>query len=91
MMNKIQLFITKPKTVSRKDKLFLRENNIVVIECEDIESIKLIRQEFDIKGTDMLSCALKAISSQEGFNPTVKNKFMKLLAEIYDAQVLNDK
>jgi len=60
-MEKVMMPV-KPGTVSEKDKIKLAKIGIVVIEHENPSELRLIRPSSELDNSDMLFCALKALT-----------------------------
>ena len=59
----VNILVTKPKTLMRKDKDLLRASGVIVIEAEDPKAVRFLRPEADIEYGDMLYAAITAVNN----------------------------
>ena len=80
-MNDTMILPVKPGTIAADDRAELRAAGIIVIECEAPDELRLLRARSELSHSDMLQCALTALSRHEGTSvgDDIRDKFARLM------------
>lgn len=83
-MSEPTVLFVKPKAISQRDKKALAGAGVIVVEIEDVNAAKLVRPYAELSGSQMLSCAAKAIGDASDYT---KAAFAKALCAALQAQL----
>lgn len=72
MSDPVILFV-KPKAINESDKSALREAGIIVVEVDDLQSVKFTRAGAELSSTALLRCAAEVI--QKAGYPSIQAAF----------------
>lgn len=76
-MNKKQIIVVEPNSLSTEDKEKLENAGMLVIEHEKPENVRIIEPLTDVQGNHLLMAAMSALKDE--YDP--KKAFTKTLAE----------
>lgn len=77
------ILVTKPKQLNASDKEVLRKAGVIVIEAEDTQSIRFIKPNAEISGSDMFRAAMAGIA--RGNDTTTMREFSMQIAAMSKA------
>jgi hypothetical protein len=80
-----QILAVKPGTLTRADKTKLRANNVVCVEAERPEDVRLIGTEGPpLDGNDLFFAAMRAMAetSDDALTRYAKSRFVAVLAKL---------
>jgi hypothetical protein len=78
MNNLKQVMVVKPNTITDEDKEVLAQSNIIVIECENPDDVKLLTFYDGVRGDDFLMSLIKGVAQGGTYT---KEKFCNELFE----------
>jgi hypothetical protein len=61
-MNDPAILFIKPKAISQRDKKTLQAAGVIVVEVEDVNSVKFVRPHAEMSTTEILNAAMVAVS-----------------------------
>ena len=63
-MSEPSILVVHPKSIAPKDKRALKDAGIIVIEADDPASVRFLKPNAELDGSELLLCAMRAIASQ---------------------------
>ena len=80
----VQIIPCKPGTISAEDKVTLRDNGVIVIECESPETLRMISAEQVVTGTRMLYAAMKGLQRSDNAKQDFAHEIYKQVCESWE-------
>ena len=74
-----QIIVTKKDTISPSDKDILKENGIILIECENPNEVRVINQIEGFEADDFVGAMIETIKST--VHSSVRDEFAKKLLD----------
>lgn len=76
----------KPGTLTVKDKAELRKAGVIVIEHDNPAELRLLRPLAELDSSDMLLCAMKALTSDKTMTSQARETFAVLVCQALAAK-----